>query len=145
LRQGLTAHPRLDRPAGHGVSAAAGMRLPDHRELGLRGGRLARAGTVAAGGRPALGLPAEDPDSADGRPAHPAGPGGTVAQRPAPVRPGCSTRGNPRRTGRRPLMEAMALLLFACICLVLMAGYPVAFSLAGVSLAFAGIGTLTGG
>src|SRR5690606_8046203 len=27
----------------------------------------------------------------------------------------------------------------------LMAGYPVAFSLAGVSLAFAGIGTLTGG
>ncbi|MFK7956631.1 MAG: TRAP transporter large permease subunit [Lysobacterales bacterium] len=37
-----------------------------------------------------------------------------------------------------------ALLLFACVCLVLMAGFPVAFTLAGVSLLFAGIGTLAG-
>jgi len=37
------------------------------------------------------------------------------------------------------------LLLFVSICLVLMAGYPVALSLAGVSLIFAGIGTLAGG
>ena len=34
--------------------------------------------------------------------------------------------------------------LFLILCLVLMAGYPVAFSLAGVSLAFAGIGWLAG-
>lgn len=38
----------------------------------------------------------------------------------------------------------MALLLFICICLVLMLGYPVAFSLAGVALIFALIGELTG-
>ncbi len=34
--------------------------------------------------------------------------------------------------------------LFLVLCLVLMAGYPVAFTLAGVSLAFAGIGWLAG-
>tara|TARA_R110000824_G_scaffold336_4_gene1976 strand:+ start:28335 stop:29720 length:1386 start_codon:yes stop_codon:yes gene_type:complete len=42
------------------------------------------------------------------------------------------------------MMELMPFLLFICICLVLIAGYPVAFSLAGTSLAFAGIGVLTG-
>ena len=38
----------------------------------------------------------------------------------------------------------MALALFAGIALALMAGFPVAFTLAGVALLFAGIGTLTG-
>lgn len=38
----------------------------------------------------------------------------------------------------------LALLLLALICLALMLGYPVAFTLAGASLAFAGIGILTG-
>ena len=38
----------------------------------------------------------------------------------------------------------MALLLFLTVCLVLLAGYPVAFTLGGVSLLFAGIGILTG-
>ncbi|MEX2366231.1 MAG: TRAP transporter large permease subunit, partial [Pseudohongiellaceae bacterium] len=42
------------------------------------------------------------------------------------------------------MMELIPLLLFVCICLVLMCGYPVAFSLAGTSLAFAAIGALTG-
>ena len=42
------------------------------------------------------------------------------------------------------MMELMPFLLFICICLVLLAGYPVAFSLAGTSIAFAGIGVLTG-
>ncbi|MDT8398155.1 MAG: TRAP transporter large permease subunit [Pseudomonadales bacterium] len=42
------------------------------------------------------------------------------------------------------MMELMPLLLFVCICLVLMLGYPVAFSLAGTSLAFAFIGSLLG-
>ena len=37
----------------------------------------------------------------------------------------------------------MAILLFICVCIVLMAGFPVAFTLAGVSLLFAGIGILT--
>lgn len=41
-------------------------------------------------------------------------------------------------------MELIPLLLFAAICLVLMCGYPVAFSLAGTSLVFAGIGILAG-
>src|SRR5690606_13001193 len=38
----------------------------------------------------------------------------------------------------------MAIALFACICLALMAGYPVAFTLGGVALLFAGFGVLTG-
>ena len=42
------------------------------------------------------------------------------------------------------MMELMPFLLFIAICVVLLAGYPVAFTLAGTSLAFAGIGVLTG-
>ena len=38
----------------------------------------------------------------------------------------------------------LALLLFACICAALMAGFPVAFTLAGMSLLFALIGSLAG-
>ncbi len=41
-------------------------------------------------------------------------------------------------------MSFIALYMFAVICLVLMAGYPVAFSLAGTALLFALIGQLTG-
>ncbi len=41
-------------------------------------------------------------------------------------------------------MEYLALVMFACVCVVLLLGYPVAFSLAGTALAFAGIGILTG-
>jgi tripartite ATP-independent transporter DctM subunit len=40
--------------------------------------------------------------------------------------------------------EAMALGLFVAIGIALMAGFPVAFTLAGVALIFAGIGTLAG-
>jgi tripartite ATP-independent transporter DctM subunit len=40
--------------------------------------------------------------------------------------------------------EMMAILLFITICIVLLFGYPVAFTLGGVALIFAGIGTLTG-
>ncbi len=42
------------------------------------------------------------------------------------------------------MMEMIPLLLFIAVCLVLMCGYPVAFSLAGTSLAFAAIGMVTG-
>ena len=38
----------------------------------------------------------------------------------------------------------MALALFLTVCAALMAGFPVAFTLAGVALAFAGVGALTG-
>ncbi len=41
-------------------------------------------------------------------------------------------------------MEIMALLLFVCVCGALLLGYPVAFTLAGTSLIFAGLGILTG-
>ncbi|MBV1913797.1 MAG: TRAP transporter large permease subunit [Pseudomonadales bacterium] len=41
-------------------------------------------------------------------------------------------------------MSFIALYMFAVICLVLMAGYPVAFSLAGTALLFALIGQFTG-
>lgn len=42
------------------------------------------------------------------------------------------------------LMEYMPLLMFAAICLVLLLGYPVAFSLAGTAMLFAGIGIAAG-
>ncbi len=41
-------------------------------------------------------------------------------------------------------MEWISLLLFLSVIIVLMAGFPVAFSLGGVALIFAGIGTATG-
>ncbi|BFM09542.1 TRAP transporter large permease [Halioxenophilus aromaticivorans] len=41
-------------------------------------------------------------------------------------------------------MELIPLILFAVVCLVLMLGYPVAFTLAGCSLLFAGLGIVTG-
>lgn len=39
------------------------------------------------------------------------------------------------------MIEYIPLLMFACICLVLLLGYPVAFSLAGTALVFALVGT----
>lgn len=39
-------------------------------------------------------------------------------------------------------MEYIAILMFFVVCLVLLCGYPVAFSLAGTALFFAGVGTL---
>lgn len=42
------------------------------------------------------------------------------------------------------MMEWMPLILFISVCLVLMLGFPVAFSLAGTSLIVAGIGYITG-
>jgi len=42
------------------------------------------------------------------------------------------------------MAELMAILLFVSICVALMAGFPVAFTLAGVSLLFAAIGVVTG-
>ena len=42
------------------------------------------------------------------------------------------------------MVEFIPLLKFGVICLVLLAGFPVAFSLAGTALMFAGIGVLTG-
>ncbi|MCG6899500.1 MAG: TRAP transporter large permease subunit, partial [Gammaproteobacteria bacterium] len=43
------------------------------------------------------------------------------------------------------MVELIPLLLFVAVCIVLMAGYPVAFSLAGTALLFAWIGELAGG
>ena len=42
------------------------------------------------------------------------------------------------------MSEVLSLLLFAVICLALMLGYPVAFTLGGVSLLFAALGSLAG-
>jgi tripartite ATP-independent transporter DctM subunit len=41
-------------------------------------------------------------------------------------------------------MEWLAILMFIVVCLVLLLGYPVAFSLAGTALAFAGVGIFLG-
>ena len=42
------------------------------------------------------------------------------------------------------MVEFIPLLMFGVICLVLLAGFPVAFSLSGTALIFAGVGILTG-
>lgn len=42
------------------------------------------------------------------------------------------------------MVEYMPLIMFAVICLVLMAGFPVAFTLAGTALIFAAVGSLAG-
>jgi len=42
------------------------------------------------------------------------------------------------------VIEFIPLLMFGVICLVLLAGFPVAFSLAGTALIFAGLGVVTG-
>ena len=42
------------------------------------------------------------------------------------------------------MAEYLPLLMFLVVCLVLLLGYPVAFSLAGTALAFAWIGGATG-
>ena len=42
------------------------------------------------------------------------------------------------------MIEFIPILFFLVVCLVLMAGYPVALSLTGVSLGFAAIGTMSG-
>ena len=41
------------------------------------------------------------------------------------------------------MVELIPLLMFGVICLVLLAGFPVAFSLAGTALIFAGVGIAT--
>jgi len=41
-------------------------------------------------------------------------------------------------------MEYLSLLMFVVVCCVLLIGYPVAFTLAGVALIFAGVGVVTG-
>ena len=42
------------------------------------------------------------------------------------------------------MLELLPLIFFVVVCLVLMMGYPVALTLAGVSILFAGVGTLSG-
>ncbi|HAV86429.1 MAG TPA: C4-dicarboxylate ABC transporter, partial [Pseudomonas sp.] len=42
------------------------------------------------------------------------------------------------------MAEIMAITLFVSICIALMSGYPVAFTLGGMALLFAGAGVLTG-
>ncbi|ARN73927.1 TRAP transporter large permease [Oceanicoccus sagamiensis] len=42
------------------------------------------------------------------------------------------------------MIELIPLFMFIAVCLVLMLGYPVAFSLAGTALVFAGVGVITG-
>ena len=42
------------------------------------------------------------------------------------------------------LAETLDLLMFAVACVLLLAGFPVAFTLAGVALMFAGLGHMFG-
>lgn len=42
------------------------------------------------------------------------------------------------------MVEFIPLMMFACVCVVLMLGYPVAFSLAGTALLFVALGMMTG-
>ena len=58
---------------------------------------------------------------------------------------GASRRRVPHaRDADAPLAETLAVLMVVAVCVALLAGYPVALTLGGVSLAFAVIGHLTG-
>jgi tripartite ATP-independent transporter DctM subunit len=57
----------------------------------------------------------------------------------------CERQGKPGESmGENALIEALPLVMFAVSCILLMLGFPVAFTLAGTALAFALVGSLIG-
>src|SRR5690606_32386261 len=113
--------------------APAVLRLPGVRGLGLRRGLLVPARGLARCGRTAVAVPAAAQDAAPGH----ADRRGAAGYRPAAARL-ASLAG-------RLTLEWMPFLLFAAVIAVLLAGFPVAFSLAGTALLFALGGVAFGG
>src|SRR5690606_7669074 len=111
--------------------------------LGFRHQLLAYRGGLYRLGRPGGRLPAQEPDTAHGIVPHSSGTGGVSAQ--PDVADGVDGSGRQRRGAALVmLLELLPLLMFGVVCLVLMLGYPVAFTLAGVALLFAAFGIVGG-
>ena len=69
------------------------------------------------------------------------GAAGHLAGDPRRARARCTRPSRPATTARlMPLAETLAVLMVVAVCVALLAGYPVALTLGGVSLAFAVIG-----
>src|SRR5690606_5081525 len=102
-------------------------------EPGLRRRELAGARGIAGAGRPARRVPAQGAHSADRLAA--GGAGGGL------VRAGAAHAVQARGGGMSVLMVC---LLLAGLCAGLMLGFPVAFTLGGVALLFAGLGIALG-
>src|SRR5690606_27408570 len=75
---------------------------------------------------------------------HPDGPGGGGDPQEPAVRHRPGRRPCGREGGAPVMAEFIPLYMFAAVCLLLMPGYPVAFSLSGVALPFAAGGMVTG-
>ncbi len=104
----------------------------------LCGALLGDPRTLAGGQRPAAGLSAQDADPAVRRAAGAAGRRAGDPRRRRTV-----SRQAPQGTPMT-FPEVLAILLVVAVCAALMAGYPVALTLAGVSLAFAVFGHALG-
>src|SRR5690606_24045555 len=134
--------PVLD-PRGRGaVISPAPVRAHFLAVLGLRAVQLGDPREIQRGQRPALHLPAQNPALDHAR--HPDGPGGGGDPQEPAVRHGPGRRPCGREGGAPVMAEFIPLYMFAAVCLLLMLGYPVAFSLSGVALAFAAGGMVTG-
>src|ERR1043166_9619264 len=134
-------------PQGRGRSARRAVAVAAvHADLArpllvLRRPRVDDPGRLTRDERHTGGVPAQDAD--------PAVRGAARAARP---RPGAACRARARRRGRRAralkmpmgLSELIAVVMVVAVCGLLLAGYPVALTLAGVSLAFAALGHLAG-
>src|SRR6516225_311382 len=108
----------------------------------LCGALLGDPGALPGNGRPAFRLSAQDAHCAV-RAAHGA-PGRLAGNTRRLV---ADPKGRARRGGRDALMgagEIVAVLMVIAVCVALFAGYPLALTLARVSLAFAAIGQLAG-
>ncbi len=103
--------------------------------LELRDALVEHSRALAGSERPAVRLSVQDADSVVRRAARAAG---RVAGVP------CRRGASPQTLVRAMLAETLAVLLVVAVCAALFAGYPVALTLAGVSLAFAVLGHLTG-
>src|SRR5690606_6894610 len=137
---------RARRRALHHAVPATGVPVHSFFELGVRRRVVADPRRLARGGRSAVSVRAapEEHDSGDVRAARDRGRGRADAARARPARQSRAPSG-PRRADGDLTVEWVALVMFAAVVAVLMAGYPVAFSLGGVALIFAWIGVAVGG
>src|SRR5690606_4652681 len=104
------------------------------------------SGRLAGDQRHSRSLPLQDLDPDLRRADDRAGPRHGCARR-APAH-GCNARSGRRPGGRRDvrlmLAESLDILMFLAVCVLLLAGFPVAFTLAGTALAFATLGLAFG-
>src|ERR1019366_1804831 len=133
LRRGWPTHARQDRSRRRRAAAVAVLSCAGLAQRSLRGALLGDSGALAGNQRAATGIRAQDADpvvrAADG------------AARDCSGDPLADRAGE---AALMPLTEALAILMVAAVIAALMAGYPAALTLAGVSLMFAVLGHILG-